>query len=276
MDTKTDALVSRALEGDRDALEALLAEVQDTVFNLSLRMLGTPADAEDASQDILVRVMTNLASFRRESSFSTWVYRIAVNSLIDYKKSMFAHAPLSFDFYGADIASVQDAPYTGSADAELLAEELKFSCTNVMLQCLSPEDRCIFILGTMFRVDSRIAGEALGISAANYRQKLSRIRKRMSAFLAQYCGLSGTGMCSCKRRAGHAVKQGRIDPEKPAYTALETLDSGLLASCKDEMEAMDDSAAIFASFPAYRSPMSARQFLRELLDSRGMDAIRAF
>lgn len=68
MDTKTDqemaAIIERAVAGDKEALEAVLTGAQDQVFNLSLRMLGTFPDAEDASQDILLKVMTHLSSFR--------------------------------------------------------------------------------------------------------------------------------------------------------------------------------------------------------------------
>ena len=74
---ETQKLVRLAAEGDKGALEQLLTGVQDLAFNLSLRMLGTIHDAEDASQEILIRVMTNLASFRGESAFTTWVFRIA-------------------------------------------------------------------------------------------------------------------------------------------------------------------------------------------------------
>lgn len=94
---------------------------------------------------------------------------------------MFANRPLSFEFYGADIDSgkERDLPaLSPDLDHDLLEQELKLSCTNVMLQCLDPESRCIFVLGTMFRADSRIAGEILDMSAENYRQKLSRIRKK--------------------------------------------------------------------------------------------------
>jgi RNA polymerase sigma factor (sigma-70 family) len=152
-------------------------------------MLGTVSDAEDASQEILVRVMTNLSSFRKESRFSTWVYRIAVNYLQNYKKSMFAQRPLSFEFYGRDIEAGfinnSSVDFRG-VDEEMLAEELKMSCTNVMLQCLDPESRSIYILGTMFHIDSRTGGEILGMAADNYRQKLSRVRRRMGDFLSSY------------------------------------------------------------------------------------------
>ena len=88
--SKTNELIDLAANGNSAALEKLLASVQDFVFNLSLRMLGTLSDAEDATQEILIKVMTNLFTFRKESEFTTWVYRIAVNYLINYKKSMFA------------------------------------------------------------------------------------------------------------------------------------------------------------------------------------------
>ena len=96
-------LVERATAGDKKALEEIVADVQDIVFNLSLRMLGTFADAEDATQDILLKMITHLSSFRGESSFTTWVFRIASNHLKNYKKHMFAHYPLSFEYYGNDI-----------------------------------------------------------------------------------------------------------------------------------------------------------------------------
>lgn len=79
-------LIGQAAAGDKAALETVLAGVQDLVFNLSLRMLGTFHDAEDASQDILLKVMTHLSSFKGESAFTTWVFRIAVNHLKDYQK----------------------------------------------------------------------------------------------------------------------------------------------------------------------------------------------
>lgn len=97
------ALVEKATAGDKKALETLIAGVQDIVFNLSLRMLGTFADAEDATQDILLKMITHLSSFRGDSAFTTWVFSIAVNHLKTYRKHMFAHYPLSFEYYGNDI-----------------------------------------------------------------------------------------------------------------------------------------------------------------------------
>ena len=141
-DNELQALIDQATAGDKESLETLLLGVQDLVFNLSLRMLGTFPDAQDASQDILLKVMTHLSSFKKESRFSTWVFAIAVNHLKTYQKHMFAKRPLSFEFYGQDIENAQpmDIPdLTQDVEKSILTEELKMSCTNVMLQCLDTE-----------------------------------------------------------------------------------------------------------------------------------------
>ena len=112
-------LVDKAIVGDGQALEELLRSTSGLVFNLALRflgfalcMLGNVHDAEDASQEIAVKIMTRLSTFRKESAFSTWVYRIAVNNLKDCRTHQFANAPFSFEMYGADIVDerAKDVP----------------------------------------------------------------------------------------------------------------------------------------------------------------------
>lgn len=259
-------LIREAAAGDRNALETLLLSVQDEVFSLSLRMLGDVQDAEDAAQEILIKVMTHLSSFRQESAFSTWVFRIAANHLIDYRKGRFSQHPLSFEAYGADICSgrEKDVPDLHGVDEALLERELKLSCTNVMLQCLDAQSRCIYVLGTMFRLDSRTAADILGLTPEAYRQRLSRARAKMGAFLSSYCGLSGTGVCRCKARVAYAASQGRIDPARPAYHALQEQDA---QNFTDAMERLDALSQIFADLPAYRAPESSAAWLRALLVS---------
>lgn len=276
---KVNELIDLAAGGNGAALEELLAGIQDFVFNLSLRMLGTISDAEDATQEILIKVMTNLSAFRRESKFTTWVYRIAVNYLINYKKSMFSHQPLSFEYYGKDIeaGTVENTDeLLMGVSREDLALELKLSCTNVMLQCLDPQSRCIFVLGAMFKIDSRIAGEILHMTPENYRQKLSRIRRKMAEFLSSYCGLTETGICSCDRRIGYAIQHNRLNPKKLEYRKLKKYDKEALISYMENMEALDDSAIIFSDLPDYRSPISAKEFISQLLESSSMKAIQDF
>ena len=268
-------LIGQATAGDKAALETVLAGVQDLVFNLSLRMLGTFHDAEDASQDILLKIMTHLSSFKGDSAFTTWVFRIAVNHLKDYKKHMFAQFPLSFGFYGDDIRNgkIQDVPdLTQDVEKAILAEELKLSCTNVMLQCLDPESRCVFILGTMFRVDSRIAGDILGITPEAYRQRLSRVRKKMAEFLSEYCGEYGNGTCRCANRVNYAVQNHRISPAQLAFTTAVPTET--MVDVKEAMEDIDDLSQKFSFYKTYQSPESLKKFIQKFLDSTSFSVIK--
>ena len=267
-------LIEQATAGDRAALETLLASVQDLVFNLSLRMLGAFHDAEDASQDILLKVMTHLSSFKGGSAFTTWVFRIAVNHLKDYKKHMFAQFPLSFEFYGDDIRNgkIQDVPdLTQNVEKAILAEELKLSCTNVMLQCLDPESRCIFILGAMFRVDSRIAGDILGITPEAYRQRLSRVRKKMADFLSEYCGEYGKGTCRCANRVNYAIQNRRIAPDRLDFTAAKPSDTAVEVTAA--MEEIDGYSQQFSFYQAYQSTERLKKMIRDFLNGPAFSMI---
>ncbi len=271
------AFVDKATAGDKKALESLVAGVQDLVFNLSLRMLGTFADAEDASQDILLKMITHLSSFKGDSSFTTWVFSIAVHNLKNYKKHMFAQFPLSFEYYGEDIenAKIQDVPdLTQNVEKDLLAEELKMSCTNVMLQCLDTESRCIFILGTMFKVDSRIAGEMLEMTPEAYRKRLSRIRKKMADFLGTYCGEYGGGRCRCKDRINYAIQSRRLNPLQLDYMAAGEISVQTMIDVKNAMEDIDDLSQDFSFCKPYKSPERMKRLIQEFLDSTQLSVIQ--
>lgn len=281
MNKKTNAqlldLVNKATAGDKQALETLVASVQDIVFNLSLRMLGTFADAEDATQDILLKMITHLSSFRGDSSFTTWVFSIAANHLKNYKKHMFAHYPLSFEYYGDDIQNgkTKDIPdLTQNVEKDILAEELKMSCTNVMLQCLDTESRCIFILGTMFKADSRVAGDILGMTPEAYRKRLSRIRQKMAGFLEQYCGEYGNGTCKCKNRVNYAIQNHRINPQQLDYTTAVQIPVQTMLDVKNAMEDMDDLSQDFSFCKTYQSSERMKLLLQELLKSTQISVIR--
>ncbi len=273
----TEDVINEAIAGNRQALESVLSGVQDLVFNLSLRMLGSIPDAEDATQDILTKIITNLSSFRKESKFETWVYRIATNYLIDYKKSMFANQPLSFEAYSQDIKAgfiENTTDLLQGVEEKVLGQELKLSCTNVMLQCLDPTSRCVFVLGTMFKVNSKLAGEILDMTPENYRQKLSRAKKQLTKFLTCHCGLTDTGFCSCEKRVGFAIQSKRLDPQKLDYQNLEETKQDSLTDYIEAMEQLDEQATIFSELPNYRSTVVAKQFLEQLLNSPNMDLIR--
>ena len=266
--------IEKATAGDKESLETVILSVQDLVFNLSLRMLGTFPDAEDATQDILLKIITHLSSFMGESSFSTWVFRIATNHLKNYQKHMFAKFPLSFEFYGDDIRNgkIDDVPdLTQNVEKSILAEELKLSCTNVMLQCLDAESRCIFILGTMFKVDSRIAGDILGITPEAYRQRLSRIRGKVADFLREYCGEYGRGKCRCADRVNYAIQNHRISPAQLDFAMAVPME--MMVEVKEAMEDIDGISQEFAFCKTYQSPASLKEFIQKFLDGTSYSVV---
>ena len=145
------------------------------------------------------------------------------------------------------------------------------SCTNVMLQCLDVESRCIFILGAMFKVDSRIAGDILGITPEAYRQRLSRIRAKMADFLKEYCGEYGDGKCRCVNRVNYAIQNHRIHPAQLNFTSA--VPKSTMLEVKQAMENIDDLSQEFAFCKTYQSPESLREFIQKFLDGTSFSVV---
>src|SRR4029453_12040853 len=81
------ALVRRIEGGDREALEALVARHQPWIYNIAVRMVYDPHDAEDVTQEVLIKVLTKLSTFEGRSRFRTWLYRIVVNHVLNMKRA---------------------------------------------------------------------------------------------------------------------------------------------------------------------------------------------
>src|SRR5215831_20996763 len=105
-DREDGSLAMRARLGDRKALEDLVRRHQGWTYNIAVRMLYHPQDAEDATQEILLKAVTRLSSFEGRSSFRTWLYRIAVNHLLNMKRGRVERESLTFREYGAGLDSI--------------------------------------------------------------------------------------------------------------------------------------------------------------------------
>lgn len=215
IDTK---LVATAQEGDEHALEMLLLGVQDQVHNLSMRMLINPDDAREATQEILILVLTKLSTFRHESAFTTWVYRVAANYLVAARKIRDRDPGLSFAVYAADLESGLMADPPVAPDDAVMINELRISCTMAMLLCLDLNHRVAYVLGDILEVEHLQAAEILETSAAAYRKRLSRARQEVVAFTSSHCGIvERTASCSCLRRLPAARKLGRVRADNISY-----------------------------------------------------------
>jgi RNA polymerase sigma factor (sigma-70 family) len=212
------ALVTRARSGDRDALESLVRRHQPWIFNIALRMLAHPQDAEDATQEILLKALTRLSSFEERSSFRTWLYRIVVNHVLNVKRGRHEPEGLTFGCYGHGLDATPDLelpdPRAVPVDVRLLVDEARISCTSGMLLCLDREQRLIYILAEIFDVTATVGSELLEITAENFRQRLARARRDLHSFMNDKCGLVNTANpCRCARKTRGFIAAGYVDPQ---------------------------------------------------------------
>jgi RNA polymerase sigma factor (sigma-70 family) len=246
--------------------------VQDPVYRLALRMTGIIADAEDATQEILIRVVTRLASWRGEASLVTWAYRIAVNYLVDmHKRSALERRNLTFAAYREELADGLGPTHDGP-DAELLAEEVRLRCTQAMIQCLDRTDRVAFVLGEVFQLPSDEAAWVVGATPAAYRKRLERSRRRIRAFMRSNCGLvDSANPCRCARRVGTAIAAGRLGSGRPMLAKHPT--SGAVKGARTQMHELHDVAAVLRSHPDYALPRARSEAVLAALRSGRYPAI---
>ncbi|HTF54127.1 MAG TPA: RNA polymerase sigma factor [Pseudonocardia sp.] len=258
-------LVARAVDGDADALEQVVRTVQDAVYRLALRMTGLPADAEDATQEILIRVITRLSSWRAEAALTTWAYRIAVNYLLNQRRrSALERRELTFEELGAELADGL-TEYQGP-DAGLLAEEVRLRCTQAMLQCLDRAERLVYVLGEVFELPSEHAAWVLDTTAAAYRKRLERARRQVRAFVAGNCGLvNPDAACHCSRRIVAARAAGRLQPGNLGLARHPTT-TGVPAAAR-QMHQLHDAASVLRSHPDYAVPRARSEAVLTLLRS---------
>ena len=218
-------LVSKAQAGDRQALEKLVERHQRWIYNLAVRMLYIPEDAEDATQEILIRMMEGLRTFRGESKFRTWLYRLAANHILNFRRKYAAARPFySFDWFSGDLdatglADIPD-PRTVPVPAEVLIEEAKLSCTAAMLLCLDGRQRLVYTLGEIFGVSDSVGAEVVGVTPSNFRQILARARRDLYSFLNGNCGLvNGANPCRCPKKIRGFMQRGYLKPDKLQFAS---------------------------------------------------------
>jgi RNA polymerase sigma factor (sigma-70 family) len=219
-----DDLARAASTGRRDALEQLLGRIQQPIYGLAVRMLWHPEDARDATQEILIRIMTHLASFRGESRFMTWAYRVASNYLLTCRQGRVEAQRYTFDRFGDELREDLDVADASewAPDKAVLLEEVKVGCMLAMLTCLDREHRLAYVLGEILELDGPEAAAALDITPAAFRKRLSRARSALVQFTRETCGLMRTqNPCHCTRKLSGAIQRGRVDGDRLLFADAE-------------------------------------------------------
>ena len=217
VDDTDAALVERVQNGDREALERLVLRHQAWIYNIAVRMVFQPQDAEEVTQEVLVKVVTRLATFRGESRFRTWLYRIVANHVLNMRRRDVEALAPTFEAYGAAIEGTPDLdlpdPKSVPVDVPLLVEEAKVSCTMGMLLCLDRKQRLVFTLGEILGASDAVAAEVLEMTPDNFRQLLARARRDLTRFMNGQCGLvSEANPCRCPKKTRGFIQAGHVDP----------------------------------------------------------------
>lgn len=204
-------LVRRSFGGDRRALEQLIRRHEAFIYNVSLKLVFYPPDAEDVTQDVLIKVITHLSGFRGQSSFRTWLYRIVMNHFLDMKKRR-AEDMTSLSRFANDgemLLAINVSDDDGLSEEQIA--ETQVMCTVGMLMCLSREQRLVYVLGDVFSIDHNTASELLSTTPEAYRQQLSRARKDLYSFIKQKCGLiNPENPCRCNKKTKLWIERGFV------------------------------------------------------------------
>lgn len=213
-DLSLDELARRASEGDREALSALVREIQNPMYRLALRFLGHPDDAQDACQEILIRIVTRLGTFEGRSKFTTWAYTVAVRSLLRTRKRLVESSVQGAEQFAAFLDAGMGEIDTTLEEAEyrLLCEEVRISCTYGMLLCLSRPQRAAYLLADVLGLSDVDGAKILDCTREAFRQRVSRARRTLRQVIDNRCGLiDPANPCRCGRQIASSEAAGILN-----------------------------------------------------------------
>ena len=218
LEKNVDELVAQSIAGDKKSLDELITFIQPHIYNLSVRMLKSSEEAQDASQEILIKIVTHLSDFRSQSAFTTWAYRVAANHLLNIQRDN----RLTFEELSESLERSLsfDTPreLEERYDENLLSEEIKRNCTLGMLMCLDQDLRLALILGEVFNLNSEDAAFILEITPQSYRKRLSRARTSLISFVSNNCGLINPEKpCRCNKHIKNKIFMKKLDPKNLQY-----------------------------------------------------------
>lgn len=176
--------VQKVLKGDTNAFEQFVTEYEKNVYNIALRMTGNSEDAADMTQEAFIKAFNSLQSFRGDSKFSVWLYRIATNVCLDFLRSRNRKPTVSLsvednegDDVELDIADESQSPEV------LLERGITRDSVRRGLDSLTPEYRQILLLREIQGLSYEEIAQSLDLEVGTVKSRIFRARKKLCAFL---------------------------------------------------------------------------------------------
>jgi RNA polymerase sigma factor (sigma-70 family) len=270
-------LVSAAVAGDREALETLVRRHQPWIYNVAFRMVMAPAEAEDVTQDVLVKVLTKLSSYDPErGAFRTWLYRIVTNHVLNMKSRGYEKHITGFETYYDFVDQIPDQDPDDTPDMALMTEDLKVGCVMGTLLCLDRRQRLAFILATAFGATDAVGSEVMEISRDTFRKTLSRARAKLRQYMNGNCGVvNPDAPCRCRKKIKSFVDSGAYTMDRLSFVAPDRPRMGEMAGAfQDDFsaEVKAPMEALHREHPFYegKDPVP---WLQEVIDRPGFQKL---
>ena len=177
-------IVRKVLQGDVNAFEKLVTEYEKAVYAIALRMTGNAEDAQDMTQEAFIKAYNSLQSFRGDSKFSVWLYRIVSNVCLDFLRSKNRRPTVSLSVEDDDGEDAQLDVADESQSPELLLDrKLTRDSVRRGLDSLPPDYRQILLLREIQGLSYDEIAQALSLEVGTVKSRIFRARKRLCTFL---------------------------------------------------------------------------------------------
>ena len=177
-------VIKRVVEGDVNAFELLMTAYEKNVYNLAFRMCQNPEDAADMTQEAFIKAFNSLHSFRGDSKFSVWLYRIVSNVCLDFLRKQKRRPAMSLSMEDDDGETAElQIPDESSSPQKLLEQKLSREAVNRGLKELPEDQKQILILRELQGLSYDEISQALGIESGTVKSRIFRARKKLCAFL---------------------------------------------------------------------------------------------
>lgn len=179
-------LINKFKAGDASAFEEIILKYQDRIYNVCRYMLGNAQDAEDAAQDTFIKAYQNLNKFRPEASLYTWLYRIAVNTCLDYKKRPFFASLFRKSEEGDEFVS-EPSSHWPSPEKLYESKQIGLALHN-SIRKLPSRLRKAIVLKEIEGLSYEEIADILEVSIGTVKSRISRAREELKGLMKNYIG----------------------------------------------------------------------------------------